>query len=134
MGKYEQIGGEIGRLVDEKQRAYGRSFDRAGEIVKILYPAGISPGQFQDVLAIVRILDKFFRIATHAQDPMGENPWKDVAGYALLMNRDLLQDVAADSFESLHCAAGHSEPPQEYPDPRPKQCADEAEFHAPFPK
>lgn len=87
MNRYETIGAEIGRLVDAKQRAYGRSFDRAGRIIQILYPAGISPGQYGDVLAIVRILDKFFRIATHQTDPMGENPWRDVAGYALLMNR-----------------------------------------------
>jgi hypothetical protein len=127
-GKYEQIGGEIGRLVDKKQRAYGRSSDRTGEIVQILYPAGITPSQYRDVLAIVRILDKVFRIATHAKDPKGENPWKDVAGYALLMNREL-QEHTAESFESLY----RSEPPPKAPELRPKQCTDEASFRSPFP-
>jgi len=45
---------------------------------RILYPAGISPAQY-DVLAIVRILDKFFRIATN-KHALGENPGKDVSG------------------------------------------------------
>ncbi len=38
---------------------------------------------------MIRILDKCFRIATH-RDALGEDPWQDVAGYALLMNRDLV--------------------------------------------
>jgi hypothetical protein len=127
-GLFEQIGVEIGRLVDKKQQAYGRSFDRAGKILQILYPAGISPGQYGDVLGIVRIIDKFIRIATHAKDPMGENPWKDVAGYALLMNRDL-QEQTAESFDSFY----RSEPPPKAPELRPKQCTDEASFRSPFP-
>lgn len=87
-GQYEDIAAEIGRLVDLKQKAYGRSFDKSGEILSILFPRGISPEQYGDVLAIVRILDKFFRIATH-KNALGENPWQDVAGYAVLMNHDL---------------------------------------------
>lgn len=89
IGKYEEIGQAIGRLVDEKQRAYGRSFDKAGEILRILYPDRIRPDQYDDVLAMVRILDKFFRIATN-KTALGENPWQDIAGYGLLMNRQLL--------------------------------------------
>jgi len=86
IGENEETGAEIGRLVDKKQKAYGRAFDRCGEILKILYPKGIRPDQYADLLAMVRIFDKFFRIATD-KTAMGENPWKDVAGYALLMNR-----------------------------------------------
>ena len=91
--KYEEIGAEIGRLVDKKQKAYGRSFDHAGGILKTLYPTGIRPDQYDDLGAIVRILDKLFRIAT-SKNAFGENPWQDIAGYALLMNRNLLIDSA----------------------------------------
>ncbi len=84
-GRYERIGEAIGRLVDKKQAAYGRSFDKAGIVLKQLYPNGITPDQYDDLLAIVRILDKFFRIATDKR-AFGENPWGDVAGYSLLMN------------------------------------------------
>ena len=86
IGEHEEIGAEIGRLVDKKQKAYGRSFDRSGEILRILYPNGIKVDQYGDVLAIVRIIDKFFRIATD-KNALDENPWRDVAGYSILKNR-----------------------------------------------
>ena len=82
-GKYEKIATEIGRLTDEKNAAYGSSFNRAGEIMAILYPNGIQPAQYIDALAVIRVLDKLFRIATQ-RDAFGESPWKDVAGYGLL--------------------------------------------------
>jgi hypothetical protein len=93
-GKYEEVAAEIGRLVDRKQKAYGRSFDLAGQILAILYPHGIRPEQYDDLGSIIRILDKFFRIAT-SKHAFGEDPWQDVAGYAILMNRDLLEKEAA---------------------------------------
>jgi hypothetical protein len=80
---YEKKGQEIGRLVDEKQSAYGDSFGKSGEIIKILYPEGIKPEQYQDALAIVRIIDKLFRIAND-KGYGGENPFMDIAGYGLL--------------------------------------------------
>ena len=81
--KYESIGQEIGRLVDEKQAAYGDSFGKAGAVMRILYPDGISLDQLDDALCVVRILDKLFRIATD-RDALGESPYRDVAGYGLL--------------------------------------------------
>lgn len=87
-GKYEEIGGQIGRLVDSKQKAYGNSFDHSGEILRIIYRHGIRLEQLDDLLAMVRIIDKFFRIAAD-KTAFGEDPWKDIAGYALLANRDL---------------------------------------------
>jgi hypothetical protein len=85
---YEHLGTEIGQLVDEKQKAYGDSFNRAGDIMRSLYPNGISPDQYDDALAIIRIVDKLFRVATHGgKDPMKESPGKDIAGYGLLMAR-----------------------------------------------
>jgi hypothetical protein len=86
-GKYEEIGAAIGCLVDRKQKAYGRSFDHSGKILEILYPHGVKTEQFADLLGMVRIIDKLFRIATD-KTALGEKPWEDVAGYALLMNRD----------------------------------------------
>ena len=80
---YEKLGADIGRLVSEKQIAYGDSFGKAGEVVRILYPAGIPPEKLDDALTLVRVLDKLFRIATD-RDALGESPWRDIAGYALL--------------------------------------------------
>jgi hypothetical protein len=84
---YEEIGRVIGALVDEKNKAYGSSFQHAGEIIKILYPHGIQPAQYQDMLYMVRVIDKLFRIAT-SKDAFGENPACDIAGYSILMSKD----------------------------------------------
>ena len=83
LGRYEELGKEIGELVDKKNAAYGDAFNRAGVILKELYPKGIAPEQYNDVLAMIRVIDKLFRIATD-KDAFGENPWQDIAGYAIL--------------------------------------------------
>lgn len=80
---FEALGAEIGRLVAEKQRAYGDSYGRSGEVMRVLYPDGIRPEQYDDALAVVRVVDKLFRIATD-RDALGESPWRDIAGYGLL--------------------------------------------------
>lgn len=77
------MGATIGKLVQEKQAAYGDSFGKSGELLKILYPNGIQPKQYADMLTVVRIIDKLFRIATD-RDALGENPYRDIAGYGLL--------------------------------------------------
>lgn len=80
---YEQIGQTIGKLVDEKNKAYGSSFDKAGDYLKLLYPDGVKPEQYKDALLLVRIFDKLMRIATN-KDALGENPYQDIAGYGIL--------------------------------------------------
>lgn len=82
-GKYQAIANSIGKLVDEKNKAYGDSFNKSGEFLKILYPSGIKPEQYGDMLGVVRMFDKLMRIATF-KDAFGENPWRDCAGYAIL--------------------------------------------------
>lgn len=83
---YESIGSEIGRLVQQKQQAYGDSFGKSGQVMRVLYPDGIPPEKLEDALTVTRILDKLFRIATD-RDALGESPWRDIAGYALLATR-----------------------------------------------
>jgi hypothetical protein len=81
--KFEKIGTDIGKLVDQKNAAYGSSFEKSEYILKILYPDGINPDQYRNMLAVTRIVDKLFRIATD-KDAFGENPFKDIAGYGIL--------------------------------------------------
>jgi len=80
---YREIAGEIGELVAEKNKAYGNSFGQAQEILEVLFPDGIKHEQYTDMLAIVRVIDKLFRIA-NKKDAFGESPWKDICGYAIL--------------------------------------------------
>lgn len=81
--KYKQKGTEIGALVEQKNQAYGDSFTKSGEILHILYPKGIEIEQYPDMLTMVRIIDKLFRIATN-KDVFRDAPWIDIAGYAIL--------------------------------------------------
>ena len=80
---YEVIAANIGRLVAQKQEAYGDAYGKAGDVMRILYPSGIPPEKMDDALAVVRVLDKLFRIATD-RDALGESPWRDIAGYGIL--------------------------------------------------
>ena len=80
---YADLGRKVGDLVTEKQAAYGDSFGRSGQVMCILYPNGITAEQMHDALAVVRIVDKLFRIATD-KNALGESPYRDIAGYGLL--------------------------------------------------
>jgi len=80
---YEVIGNEIGKLVQEKNEAYGDSFGQACRILEVLYPNGIDPSQYRDALAITRVIDKLFRLS-NKKDAFGESPWRDICGYAIL--------------------------------------------------
>ncbi len=81
--KFEALGRKVGKLVAEKNEAYGDSFSRSGEVLAILYPDGIRVDQMRDALGVVRVVDKLFRIATR-KDAFGESPWFDVAGYGVV--------------------------------------------------
>ena len=81
--EFQRIANEVALLVTEKNKAYGDSFSQSSEILKILFPNGVSIGQYRDFLAITRTLDKLFRIATD-KNAYGESGWRDLLGYALL--------------------------------------------------
>ena len=83
MVDYEELGRRVGAIVNEKNKAYGNSFGAAGEFLKLLYPDGVRPEQYTDMLCLVRVLDKLKRIATD-KDAFGESPYSDLAGYSLL--------------------------------------------------
>lgn len=82
---FEKMGWDLGKLVDAKQRAYGDSVGKTGPIMRVLYPDGIPPEAVDDALLIVRVLDKLNRMASNPKgDLLGESPWRDCGGYALL--------------------------------------------------
>jgi hypothetical protein len=87
MSNFSDIGNKVGKLVSDKQRAYGDSFGRSGECLRQMFPEGIKPNQYDDLLTIARILDKLFRIANNPT-AFDENPYQDIVGYGILgMNR-----------------------------------------------
>jgi hypothetical protein len=72
----------VAEIVKKKNLAYGDSFGTSGAAWKILYPGGIKPEQYEEALLLARIWDKMKRLATN-NDPFGESPFVDIAGYAL---------------------------------------------------
>ena len=80
---YSDLGATVGKLVGDKQKAYGDSFGRSGKCLMEMFPNGIKLDQYGDLLTIARILDKLFRIANDP-DAFDENPYQDIVGYALL--------------------------------------------------
>jgi hypothetical protein len=80
---FAEIGAQIGKLVEEKQKQYGSAVSSAGPILKELYPDGIKPEQYNDLALIVRMLDKISRI-TKGNGEGGEDAWGDIIGYGIL--------------------------------------------------
>jgi hypothetical protein len=80
---FERIASEVGRLVTEKNEAYGDSAATSGKALELLYPDGLKPEAYGDALLLVRIWDKLKRIATR-KNYAGESPYRDIAGYGLL--------------------------------------------------
>lgn len=81
---------EIGELLVIKDAAYGSAFEKTKEIFKILFPAGLPMGAYDDALTIMRILDKICRLGVLCTNPeenktseRTEDAWKDIAGYAI---------------------------------------------------
>lgn len=83
LNKYETLGREIGKFTDEKNLAYGNSFQKSQEFMLLLFPNGVPVEKYTYVLLIIRMFDKFMRIAT-SEKAFSEDPWQDLAGYSLL--------------------------------------------------
>ncbi len=100
---YSEIGKELGELVDKKQKAYGNSVMSAESVLKVYlkpyeeeYCYVIPKELIRHLLIIVRILDKVSRIfASPSGDLLGENPYRDIAGYGLI-GQELTADIITD--------------------------------------
>ncbi len=73
----------IGELGEKKNAAYGDSVAKYEAFLRLLWPNGIPATAYRDAGLATRLFDKLMRIAT-ANDPDGENPWDDIAGYSLI--------------------------------------------------
>ena len=79
---FQEVTNNLAKLLVIKEKNYGQSFNRAGDILRIMAPDGIKPDQYDDVLTVVRIIDKLFRVMKGAPDE--ESPYHDIAGYSIL--------------------------------------------------
>lgn len=91
---------ELADLLIEKRARYGNNIEASEAILLALWPQGVPPQAYGDLLLIVRIADKLCRVATRAGkvDADSESPYFDIAGYGLLGERkDELWLASADS-------------------------------------
>lgn len=93
VNNYEKIAQEIGKLVEQKQRAYGNSVDVTEELFQVWLKRyqnkdntyTIPSELLSHLLLMVRMVDKINRIVTNPKgDLMGENPYSDLVGYSLI--------------------------------------------------
>jgi hypothetical protein len=74
----------LAKTLEEKNRAYGNSWAKAGSMLTLLWPNGVQPKDYLAAAVFVRMFDKMSRVAEG--DPASEeDAMKDLAGYALLL-------------------------------------------------
>jgi hypothetical protein len=106
LGYFGELGLSIGKLVDEKQRAYGDSVTKCYEIMKVLLkdykkadgtyiiPESLLPQMLLDI----RKIDKLNRRFSNPDgDLMEENSFQDDVGYSLLGVR-LIEQLKKDGL------------------------------------
>ena len=88
--QYDVQGAKLIELLKKKRDAYGDNLTSGATFLHLFYPDGIPVAAYKDLLIMVRVLDKLFRLANqHRHDDSGdgffddESPWWDVAGYGL---------------------------------------------------
>ncbi len=74
---------DLGPFLVEKNKAYGDSARRVSRMLEVFFPNGIPTKSIEDAYYMIQILNKLSR-AAEDNDPAGEDPWLDAAGYAML--------------------------------------------------
>ena len=82
MNNYEEIGKNIGALVDKKNKAYGNSFSDVESFIKMIFPEKINVDNYGDAIFIIRLFDKMKRLATD-KNAFNEDVYKDIIGLAV---------------------------------------------------
>jgi len=85
---YTKTAEEIGELVEKKNEAYGNSFAKSEEMLKILYPDGIPEDSYEDVLLLAPHEKKKFELCWKLEQ---EN--KKYICEARFNDRDLRADI-----------------------------------------
>jgi hypothetical protein len=107
LGYFAELGLSIGKLVDQKQKAYGDSVTKCYKIMKVLLenyrneeektytiPESLLPQMLLDI----RKIDKMNRRFSNPDgDLMGENPYQDDSGYDMLGVR-LVEQMKKDGL------------------------------------
>jgi hypothetical protein len=88
-GRYEEIGSFIGSMVDRGNIAGSGTFHETAQVVHVLYPQRINPEQYDDLLAIIRMIDSMFMISREKKSS-GKTPYyMDIVCHAIRKCQDL---------------------------------------------
>lgn len=98
---YEKKALEVARLVKAKSIAYGNSISKTAKVLEIMYGDSIPKECYGDLHYIVRIFDKLSRLTQGDKMAFDEDPWFDIAGYAL--NRLVSEGDLSDRVSSRRC-------------------------------
>jgi len=85
--RIRKVGLEGTKHTIEKNQKYGDAVRKTIGILGTLYPEGIRPDQYPDLLLLVRVLDKVVRISSYTPERRAEDdesPWADIRGYGIL--------------------------------------------------
>jgi len=81
---FHALAAGLATMLEEKRQAYGQNMEIVPKVMELLYPNGVRPEHYPTMLLLVRILDKISRLASGGgRWALGEDAWKDIAGYAL---------------------------------------------------
>ena len=99
---FKDIASETAEILEIKNRAYGNSFNKTTEFLKLLFPDGVVDDQYCHLMYIIRVLDKIGRIANSSLLPPEEgvvDAYKDINGYTTLMLKMLYDDMEKQNQE-----------------------------------
>jgi hypothetical protein len=80
---FVDLGRELGELVEKKNAAYGNATIITAQVMRLLFPNGVKPEQYELFHYCEMVLHKLCRIASQP-DAFGEDPVQDIAGYSVL--------------------------------------------------
>lgn len=83
--KFHKIATDLASLLEEKDKAYGSAYSKTTEFLKLLFPNGVPPEKYSELLYVTRVFDKLMRVATGGSASEGlKDALKDIAGYSIL--------------------------------------------------
>lgn len=100
---FKDIAVETAEILEIKNRAYGNSFNKTSEFLKLLFPDGVVDDQYCHLMYIIRVLDKIGRIANSSLLPPEEgiiDAYKDINGYTTLMLKMLYDSIEKQKAEA----------------------------------
>ena len=80
---FHEVASSLADTLAEKNAAYGNSYAVTGDFLRLLWPAGCKPEDFDKVMLCARMFDKMKRLAA-SKPGDDEDPLLDLAGYAVL--------------------------------------------------